>query len=136
MSRGRFASVLFAAAALGLDLYACGRTASRPETIAARPPAPAAALAGEPKRPAAGERRREEQVGVEQLTKIVARGEVRAPFAGTVGVRYLDPGAMVSASTPIVRIIGARDRVVRFAIPERDRPGLAPGQPVAIVLGG
>ena len=77
---------------------------------------------------------KEQQIRVEQLARIAQRGEVRAPFAGTVSVRYVDPGAMVGAGTPIVRLVGARERMVRFAIPERDRPGLAPGRPVTIVL--
>ncbi len=77
---------------------------------------------------------KEQGIRVEQLARIAARGEVRAPFAGTVAVRYLDPGAMVGAGTPIVRLVGARERIVRFAIPEHDRPGLAPGRPVTIVV--
>ncbi|HSC20910.1 MAG TPA: efflux RND transporter periplasmic adaptor subunit [Solirubrobacterales bacterium] len=77
---------------------------------------------------------KEQRIRVEQLARIAQRGEVRAPFAGTVAVRYLDPGAMVGAGTPIVRLVGARERMVRFAIPEKDRPGLAPGRPVTIVL--
>jgi RND family efflux transporter MFP subunit len=77
---------------------------------------------------------KEQRIRVEQLARIAQRGEVRAPFDGTVSVRYLDPGAMVGAGAPIVRLVGARERIVRFAIPEHDRPGLAPGRPVTIVL--
>lgn len=78
----------------------------------------------------------EQRVRVEQLTRMVARGEVHAPFAGTIGVRYLDAGAMVSAGTPIVRIVGAEDRIVRFAIPEGKRQSVALGQPVTVVVRG
>jgi membrane fusion protein (multidrug efflux system) len=79
---------------------------------------------------------REQRIRVEQLGRIAARGELRAPFAGTVGVHYLDAGSMVSVGTPVVRIVGGSDRLARFAIPERERQGLAPGQPVTIVLRG
>ena len=46
--------------------------------------------------------------------------EIVAPISGIVALRYLDSGA-VSADQPIVRVIGAEEPWVRFALP-RDAP--------------
>ena len=79
---------------------------------------------------------REQRARVAQIEGMMAQAEVRAPFAGTVGVRYLDAGATVGAGTPIVRIVGTRDHMVRFAIPEGERRRVAPGQPVTVAVRG
>jgi RND family efflux transporter MFP subunit len=79
---------------------------------------------------------REQRARVAQYERMMARAEVRAPFAGIVGVRYLDAGATVGAGMPIVRIVGARGRLVRFAVPEEERRRIAPGQAVRIVPRG
>lgn len=60
----------------------------------------------------------ERQAQVDRLRKDNEDTVVRAPFDGVVAARYVDPGATVSASTPIVRIISARDFILRFAVPE------------------
>jgi RND family efflux transporter MFP subunit len=74
------------------------------------------------------------RAGVAEATARVAKLEVsrtdarvRAPFAGVVAARYLDPGALVHATTPIVRLISADTLRVRFAIPEDDARGLSAG---------
>lgn len=54
--------------------------------------------------------------------------EVRAPFAGVIAARYLDPGAAVSVAgaQPIVRVI-SEELVLRVALPEKDAGRLQPG---------
>jgi RND family efflux transporter MFP subunit len=42
---------------------------------------------------------------------------LRAPAAGTVAMRFKDPGATVAAGTPIVRIVGQSALRIRFASP-------------------
>lgn len=44
----------------------------------------------------------EQETLVEQLRNRLQRTEIRAPFAGTVSVRYLDPGATVLPGAPVV----------------------------------
>lgn len=44
---------------------------------------------------------------------------LRAPSAGTVAMRFKDPGATVAAGTPIVRIVGQSALRIRFAAPPR-----------------
>lgn len=60
------------------------------------------------------------QAAVEQLQRRLASLEIRAPFAGHVSVRHLDPGAVVSPGTPIVRLVSGSARLVRFAVPPDD----------------
>ncbi len=61
---------------------------------------------------------RERRTRADQLRQAAEDAEIRAPFAGVVAARYLDPGINVTADMPIVRIIDARDLLVRFAVPE------------------
>ncbi|HEU4407281.1 MAG TPA: efflux RND transporter periplasmic adaptor subunit [Polyangiaceae bacterium] len=60
---------------------------------------------------------------------------LRAPFAGVVAARYADPGANVTPSTPVVRLISAGDLFVRFAVPEGRAAGLAVGRRVLVRAG-
>ncbi len=55
---------------------------------------------------------------LEQIRQTMADAEIRAPFRGMIAGRYVDPGATISRSTPIVRLISADDLFVRFAVPE------------------
>jgi RND family efflux transporter MFP subunit len=70
------------------------------------------------------------------LRKDNADAEIRAPFEGIVAARYVDPGANVAPSTPIVRLISARDLFVRFAVPEGSASNLSAGAEVTISAGG
>jgi len=72
---------------------------------------------------------------VSQLGQQTADAEIRAPFDGIVTARYLDPGAHVTSTTPIVRIISASDLFVRFAVSVERARALRVGRPV-LVTGG
>jgi RND family efflux transporter MFP subunit len=83
------------------------------------------------------------RAGVAEATARVAKLEVsrtdasvRAPFAGVVAARYLDPGALVHAQTPIVRLISADELRVRFAIPEDVARRFPSGTRVRVVASG
>lgn len=54
--------------------------------------------------------------------------QVRAPFAGVVAARYLDPGAAVAlaGARPIVRVI-SEAMLLRVALPEAQAGSLVPG---------
>ncbi|HEU4411804.1 MAG TPA: efflux RND transporter periplasmic adaptor subunit [Polyangiaceae bacterium] len=79
----------------------------------------------------AGERR----VRFEQLAQAARDAEIVAPFEGVVAARYADPGAVVTASTPVVRLISADDRVVRFAVAESHAGQARVGRPVRVARG-
>jgi RND family efflux transporter MFP subunit len=57
---------------------------------------------------------------------------VTAPFSGVIAARYLDPGAQVSPSTPIVRLVAADDLRVRFQVPEHELAGLREGLSIEV----
>jgi RND family efflux transporter MFP subunit len=63
------------------------------------------------------------------------QARIRAPFAGVVSERYLQPGMTVSRGTPILRLV-AEERVLRFAIPEALVPSVRPGTPLRIWVQG
>jgi RND family efflux transporter MFP subunit len=65
-----------------------------------------------------------------------ADAELRAPFDGVVAARYADPGAAVSTTAPIVRLIAADNPRVRFAVPEMDAAALTPGDGVQVRVDG
>jgi RND family efflux transporter MFP subunit len=78
----------------------------------------------------------EKRSRVEQLRKSNADTEIRAPFEGIIAARYFDPGANVTPSSPIVRLISAHALFVRFAVPEESAASLRLGGPVRIRAGG
>ena len=62
----------------------------------------------------------------------LAKKQVRAPFAGRVGIRLVNVGQFVSRGAPLMPI-QKLDRVYAdFTIPQRQLPELALGQPVKI----
>ena len=66
----------------------------------------------------------------------IAKLEVRAPFSGTIGLRYVSPGAFVSTSTALATLTQSNPVKVRFAIPERYIPVFNKKQPVSFSITG
>lgn len=58
----------------------------------------------------------EQSARIKSLRRQISDAVVRAPFAGTIAVRYLDPGVVVGIGTPVVRLIGSGALRVRFAV--------------------
>ena len=54
------------------------------------------------------------------LEESLADSEIRAPFAGVVARRDIDPGAFVNAGQSIVRIVAESPLRVRFRVPEHE----------------
>ena len=55
---------------------------------------------------------------------------IRAPFAGTVGLSDVTPGALVNPGAPIVTLDDVSTIRVDFQVPERYLTQIAPGQPI------
>ena len=53
---------------------------------------------------------------------------IRAPMDGVVAERYADPGALVGAATPIVRIVQMSPLRLMVSVPARMLPALIPGE--------
>jgi RND family efflux transporter MFP subunit len=71
---------------------------------------------------------------VKQLRAILSDLDLKAPFDGTISARYVDSGAVVGPTTPILRIINPDDLFVRFAIPEDRAATVAAGQKLRIAI--
>jgi RND family efflux transporter MFP subunit len=72
---------------------------------------------------------------VEKLRKDNSDMVIRAPFDGVIAARYANPGANVSPSAPIVRLISADDLFVRFAVPAAQAASLSLGARVVVRIG-
>ncbi|MDI1443440.1 efflux RND transporter periplasmic adaptor subunit [Polyangium sp. 6x1] len=57
---------------------------------------------------------------------------ITAPFEGYIAARFVDPGASVTAATPVVRLVGARSLFVRFAVQESEVALLSAGRALRI----
>ena len=68
----------------------------------------------------------QERVRSIQLRERLQRSNLRAPIDGKVAERYLDPGAVMSPGTAVLRLISSQDYLIRFAVPadEIDRIAL------------
>lgn len=62
----------------------------------------------------------EKQARIGQLARRATEAEIKAPFQGSVALRYRDPGTAVTAGTPIIRLIRVDVLWVRFAVPSSD----------------
>ena len=69
---------------------------------------------------------------IAQLKTNLARTEIRAPFDGTVSLRYLDAGGRAQAGEPVVRVLGSEGLEVRFAVPPEDAEAIDVGTPVRV----
>src|SRR5690606_38362453 len=67
---------------------------------------------------------------VQQLERALEETVITAPFAGTVSIRYADPGALVTRGAPVVRLIASDELWVRFAVPAEEAERYRVGDPV------
>jgi len=56
---------------------------------------------------------------IAQSKAILEKAEVRAPFDGRIGLRYVSPGTFVSVNTTIATLVQDNPLKLEFAVPER-----------------
>lgn len=61
---------------------------------------------------------------------------VRAPFAGTIAKRHVQPGEKVSMDSTIVTLVDLRQMVLEAAVPAADIPAVQIGQTARFKVGG
>jgi len=61
---------------------------------------------------------------------------VRAPFAGTIAKRHVQPGEKVSPDSNIVTLVDLRQMVLEAAVPAADIPAVSIGQRARFKVGG
>lgn len=69
---------------------------------------------------------------VQALKATIDKKTVRAPFAGRLGIRQVDPGQYVNTGTPIVSVQDLDELYVDFSLPQRQLSELAAGQAIRV----
>jgi membrane fusion protein (multidrug efflux system) len=64
----------------------------------------------------------------------ISETELRAPFDGTVGLRYLSEGSFTTTSTKIVRLIKMSPLKIEFSIPEKYASEIKIGYPIKFMV--
>jgi multidrug efflux pump subunit AcrA (membrane-fusion protein) len=83
-------------------------------------------------RAAADAELREAEAAAAQQRTYLAYSTIRAPFAGHITRRLVDPGATVSPVSPVATLVSLGTVKVLLAVPERDAPHLTPHSPALI----
>lgn len=66
----------------------------------------------------------------------IAETELRAPFDGVIGLRYLSEGAFANPNSRIARLIKITPLKIEFSIPERYSGSVSPGFPITFSVDG
>jgi len=77
----------------------------------------------------------EKRAHLQELHTLASERAIRAPFSGTVSLRYVDAGATVHKGQSIVRLIENAPLLVRFAVPEQRAGELHLGLRVRVLIG-
>ena len=73
---------------------------------------------------------------IELLKARIAETEVRAPFNGIVGLRYLSEGSFASPNIRLARLIKTQPLKIEFSVPERYAGEITPGFPIRFRIDG
>ncbi len=111
----------FAAAQAGLAQAQAGLSGARDAFDASRSQTQAAADAAAQAR-----------AGVAVASVPLRDATLTAPFDGVITSKFVDPGAVVGAGTPVVALQNTHDLELDVAVPDDDVAGLVPGAPLAV----
>lgn len=78
----------------------------------------------------------EQEARVQQGHERLAQQSLSSPIKGRVTARHFDVGARVQNGAAIVRVIGAGDLLLRFAVPEAERAVLEHARTIRFVRAG
>lgn len=76
------------------------------------------------------------QADINLINARIAETELRAPFDGIIGLRYISEGAYATPSTKIARLLKISPIKVEFSIPERYAPEIKIGYPIKFKVDG
>jgi membrane fusion protein, multidrug efflux system len=71
---------------------------------------------------------------IARVQAIIAQKLIRAPFDGQLGIRQVELGQFVTAGGPIVTLTDLDTLYADFTVPEQERPRLAVGQAVQVMV--
>ncbi len=69
---------------------------------------------------------------IENLKALIAKTEIRAPFDGTIGLRYVSEGGYVTPSTQIASLQSLNPIKIDFSVPQRYASSISIGNKVKI----
>ena len=69
-------------------------------------------------------------------TAVASYGEIRAPFAGVVSRRFVDPGAFVAPGAPMLTVDRLGDLRISVTVPVAEWQGFATGRTVTAAIEG
>lgn len=72
------------------------------------------------------------QAGVQAAGVPMRNAVITAPYSGTVTQKFVEPGAVVGAGSPIVAIAQMHDLELDVALPQDDAAALVPGAPLTV----
>lgn len=92
----------------------------------------------------ASARQRETEADLERIETLLAFAKVRAPFAGVISARHVDPGAFIPSATSgsaartaaVVTVVEYDTIRAEVAVPEIEAARVVPGQPVKVIVEG
>ena len=76
------------------------------------------------------------QADINLIKARISETELRAPFDGIIGLRYLSEGGYANPSSKIARLVKISPLKVEFAIPERYADQVTIGFPVTFIVDG
>ena len=76
------------------------------------------------------------EADIQLIESRIAETELRAPFDGIVGLRFISEGAFASTQTKIVRLVKNIPIKIEFSIPERYAGQIQPGYPITFEIDG
>ncbi|HCI55907.1 MAG TPA: efflux RND transporter periplasmic adaptor subunit [Bacteroidales bacterium] len=76
------------------------------------------------------------QADINLITARISETELRAPFDGIIGLRYISEGAYATPSTKIARLVKISPIKIEFSIPERYEKEIKIGYPIKFSIDG
>ncbi len=76
------------------------------------------------------------EADIELLKARIAETELRAPFDGIIGLRYVSEGSFSTTNTRIASLVKVEPLKIEFSIPERYAGSVNPGFPINFSLDG
>jgi len=68
------------------------------------------------------------------IKALIAKKTIRAPFAGRLGIRQVNPGQFLHSGADIVPLQALDPIYINFAMPQQNAAQVAVGQPVAVTI--
>jgi membrane fusion protein, multidrug efflux system len=72
------------------------------------------------------------RAAIQQLDARIAQKKIRAPFAGQIGIRRINPGQYVNAGDPVATLTALDRLYVNFSVPQQELSKLRVGGTVAV----